>query len=161
MNKEECKEWMMAIFWWGLLLTLVVIALVGTSTAQVTPNDAKQFRTVLVERDAYRQEAEVQRERADALAKLLKEAQEIIDTEQRRNNLLTSAVDDWRQAYDKLQLAYTDKDKAYSLLRGQADRDGEYIKKLEAKNKSLRQQRWWFGVAGFVGGTLVGGRVSF
>ena len=142
-----------------ILILGLVIACVGfyqPATAQdITPEDLKQLREIIAERDFYKAKAEVEQKLKKHWIGIAADWEELAAKERdRADRVQGGRIKDLERALaaSKIESA---------VLRNQITRDQVYIKKLERRINSLKTQRLLFGAVGFVAGTAFGSRIKF
>lgn len=145
-----------------LILTLLII-LPAFSFAQaqdIKPDDAEAIRKIIAERNFYKSQAEENANQRDEWKRSSAEWKTLYESEKSRSDTVQEdRITELKTALLAKDNAIADLSKANELYKQQINTDKAYIDSLEARNKSLKRQRWYFAGVGLTIGLVGGSRI--
>lgn len=139
-----------------ILLTILLFAI--PAFAQLTSDDAKTIRTLLAERDFYKQASEDATDQKEAWKRQVDEWKKLYEAEKSRADVTQgSRIEELQKVIDNLNKANGELFRANQIYLEQSRIDLDRMKSQDSKIASLKSQRKWYFVAG-AGAGFLGGR---
>lgn len=147
----------------ALVAFFVLLTLSQAFLAQdIDPEDAEAVRRIIARANMLEAKAAEEKAQKEAWQESAANWKKLYEAEKdRADRVQGGRVDDLNDALAAEREAHSLTKRQVVVYEEQRKADKDYITRLERDNRSLKKQRWWFGVGGFVAGTLVGGRVNF
>ena len=130
-------------------ILFAILLLSISAFAQLTSDDAKTIRTLIAERDFYKESAENAVEQKEAWKRQVDEWKKLYEAEKSRADVTQgSRIEELQKVIDNLNRSNAELFRANQIYLEQSRIDLDRMKSQDSKIASLKSQRKWYFLAG-------------